>query len=99
MRVCLVHAAELCRKALESPTCFCSHVRRGRSLLDGSIEGVHFYRFRSQYQGLCDRAFTLTQLMVKYTVTIMGILFLLRTPIEQQINIEVLFADLVFDQL
>ena len=28
MRVCLARAAELCRKALESPTCSCSHMRR-----------------------------------------------------------------------
>ena len=36
----LARAAELCRKAFESPTCFCSHVRRGRSLLDRSIVKV-----------------------------------------------------------
>ena len=35
MRECLARAAELCRKALESPPS--SHVRRGRSLLDLSI--------------------------------------------------------------
>ena len=33
----LAHAAELCRKALESPTISCSHVRRRRSLMDRSI--------------------------------------------------------------
>ena len=33
----LARTAELCRKALESSTCSCSHVRRGRSLLDRSF--------------------------------------------------------------
>ena len=33
----LARTSELCRKALESPTCFCSHMRCGRSLLDLSI--------------------------------------------------------------
>ena len=38
MRVCILsRAAELCRKALESLTCSCSQVHRGRCLLDRSI--------------------------------------------------------------
>ena len=36
----LARAAELCRKVLESPMCSCSHMRRGRSLLDRSIGGL-----------------------------------------------------------
>ena len=37
VRVCWACAAELCRMALESLTCSCSHVRCGQSLMERSI--------------------------------------------------------------
>ena len=43
MRVSWRAWRELCRKALESPTCSCSHVRCGRSLLDRSIRKEHIH--------------------------------------------------------